>query len=397
MLLEDKVFRDPIYGYVYVQHELIWNLINTKEFQRLRRIKQLGGVSMVFHTAEHSRFSHSLGVYEVSRKITGKLSDYFTFEEKLIVLCAALLHDVGHGPFSHAFETIFNTTHEKFTVDFITGDSEINAVLENYEEGFSEKVATVIDKTYENPLVVSVISSQFDADRLDYLIRDAYHTGVSYGKLDLDRFIRIMKVKDNKLVLKETGVNELESYILGRYHMYYQIYYHPNSRSFEYMVKTVLERAKDLFVSGYEFDCNIDFLIPFFINKVSIDDYYMLDDFTVYHYFKEFTRESDEVLSDLSTRILRRDLFKFKKVSEVDYDKLSIYLKEKGLDPKYYLYQDKLNTKPYRLYKGNGTDSQQIWIDTTEGIKELSEVSEIVSGIIKGHDNFDEKIFFPKV
>ncbi|EAC2688494.1 HD domain-containing protein, partial [Listeria monocytogenes] len=184
----EKVFRDPVHNYVHVQHQVILDLINSKEVQRLRRIKQLGTASFTFHGAEHSRFSHSLGVYEISRRICDIFQRNYPIEkvgpngwddkERLVTLCAALLHDVGHGPYSHTFEHIFHTDHEAITVAIITSpETEVHQILNRVEAGFPEKVASVITKTYPNPQVVQMISSQIDADRMDYLLRDAYFTG----------------------------------------------------------------------------------------------------------------------------------------------------------------------------------------------------------------------------
>ncbi|WP_317950591.1 HD domain-containing protein, partial [Rossellomorea marisflavi] len=183
-LHEEKVFKDPVHRYVHVKDRVIWDLIGTKEFQRLRRIRQLGTTYLTFHGAEHSRFNHSLGVYEIIRRI---IDDVFagrpewSDDERLLSLCAALLHDLGHGPFSHSFEKVFHMDHEHFTQAIILGDTEVNQVLRKVAKNFPKHVAEVIAKTYKNKLVVSLISSQIDADRMDYLQRDAYFTGVSYG------------------------------------------------------------------------------------------------------------------------------------------------------------------------------------------------------------------------
>lgn len=161
LLEEEKVFKDPVHRYVHVRDRVIWDLIATKEFQRLRRIKQLGTTYLTFHGAEHSRFNHSLGVYEIVRRILANFKELPHWEEseRLLSLCAALLHDLGHGPFSHSFEKIFNLDHEDFTQRIITGNTEINQVLERVEPGFSQKVADVIAKTYEDKLVVSLIKT----------------------------------------------------------------------------------------------------------------------------------------------------------------------------------------------------------------------------------------------
>ncbi len=194
-ILEEKVFKDPVHEYIYVQDEMIWDLINTKEFQRLRRIRQLGTTYMTFHGAEHSRFSHSLGVYEITRKIISQFERNryrdWPVEERMLCLCAALLHDVGHGPFSHSIEPIFHVDHEEWTCQIILGDTEINQVLRRAGDHFPNQVASVIRKTYDRSIVVQLISSQLDADRMDYLLRDAYFTGASYGKFDLDRILRV--------------------------------------------------------------------------------------------------------------------------------------------------------------------------------------------------------------
>jgi uncharacterized protein len=209
-LIEEKVFKDPVHRYIHVRDRVIWDVIGTREFQRLRRIKQLGTTYLVFHGAEHSRFHHSLGVYEIVRRI---VDDGFSGrpewddEERLVTLCAALLHDLGHGPYSHAFENVFDLDHEKFTQAIILGDTEVNTVLRRVSSDFPQKIADVIGKTYPDKLVVSLISSQIDADRMDYLQRDAYFTGVSYGHFDMERILRVMRPSEDQAVVKSSGMH----------------------------------------------------------------------------------------------------------------------------------------------------------------------------------------------
>ncbi len=169
-LSEEKVFKDPVHRYVHVRDKLIWDLIGTREFQRLRRIKQLGTTYLTFHGAEHSRFNHSLGVYEIVRRMVDdvfKGREEWDDSERDLCLCAALLHDLGHGPFSHSFEKVFRLDHEDFTRAIILGDTEVNQVLNKVSPTFAKDVAEVIAKTYQNKQVVSLISSQIDADRMD--------------------------------------------------------------------------------------------------------------------------------------------------------------------------------------------------------------------------------------
>ena len=176
----EKVFRDPVHQYIHVQHQVILDLIDSKEFQRLRRIKQLGTASLTFHGAEHSRFSHSLGVYEISRRICDIFHRNYSVEkigtggwddgERLITLCAALLHDVGHGPYSHTFEHIFQTNHEALTVHIICSPkTEIYQILNRVEAGFPEKVASVIQKKYPNPQVIQMLSIQIISNVFHYI------------------------------------------------------------------------------------------------------------------------------------------------------------------------------------------------------------------------------------
>lgn len=248
---EEKVFKDPVHHYVYVKDRLIWDLINTKEFQRLRRIRQLGTSFYTFHGAEHSRFSHSLGVYEITRKIISQFerNDYEDWpkEERLLCLCASLLHDLGHGPFSHSIEKVFGTNHEEWSCRMVLEDTEVNRVLKQVSPDFPQKVADVIKKTYQKEIVVSLVSSQLDADRMDYLLRDAYFTGVNYGKFDLERILRVIRPYKEHIVVKESGMHAVEDYLMSRYQMYWQIYFHPVTRSAEILLHKIFMRAKHLY------------------------------------------------------------------------------------------------------------------------------------------------------
>ena len=251
-LFDTKVFRDVVHDYIRVEYMPIWKLINTKEFQRLRRIKQLGGTSMVFPSAEHSRFVHSLGVYEITRQMTelDQVKNHLTDYERLTVLCAALLHDLGHGPFSHSFEGIFHYNHEEMTTALIRGHTEVHDVLSQIDPHLPEDVARIIEKKADKPMLVQMISSQVDADRMDYLLRDSYNCGVTYGQFDLSRILRTMRIVDNRIVFKSSGVQAIEDYILARYYMYWQVYYHPVSRSYEQVLGSVMKRVKSLYMDS---------------------------------------------------------------------------------------------------------------------------------------------------
>lgn len=201
-LEEPRVLRDPIHGYIHIRSPLIWQLLDTPEFQRLRRIRQLGGVFQVYHTAEHSRFSHSLGVYEIVRRMTEEVPDIareLNQREKLQVMCAALLHDIGHGPFSHSFERLSACSHEQMTINLILQDTEIHRILAAADSRLPAETAAIIQGTHPKTLLCDMISGQLDADRMDYLLRDAYETGTSYGTFDLERILRCLRVSSGRL------------------------------------------------------------------------------------------------------------------------------------------------------------------------------------------------------
>ena len=318
----NKVFRDPLYGYVRVNDEIIDKLINSTEFQRLRRIKQLCGVSMVFHMADHTRFSHSLGAYELAREVLEKvidvkntLNDY----EKTVFLCSALLHDVGHGPYSHSFEKIFKINHEKMTTNIILGDSEINKILNKYNPNLASDISSVISHEHKFPLIEQLVSSQLDVDRMDYLRRDAYFTGAQFGDIDIEKILRGMLVRNGKIVFKYNSVPNIEDYLMSRYHMYYQVYFHPVSRCFEVMLEMIYQRWYELIKSGYQFRTDVSLLIDV-IDKKTIDAYLKIDDVYVNGCIQQFQYEKDRILSDLATRLFNRKLFNHidEKYSSVD-------------------------------------------------------------------------------
>lgn len=402
-LSEEKVFKDPVHRYIHVNDRVIWDLIATKEFQRLRRIKQLGTTYLVFHGAEHSRFNHSLGVYEIVRRILSNFKDqkHWNEDERLLSLCAALLHDLGHGPFSHSFEKIFDLDHENFTQKIITGNTEVHAVLEKVETGFSQKVADVIAKTYEDKLVVSLISSQIDADRMDYLQRDAYYTGVSYGHFDMERILRVMRPIDDQVVIKSSGMHAVEDYIMSRYQMYWQVYFHPVTRSAEVILTKILHRAKDLYEKGYAFKFEPTHFLSFFTQNVSLEDYLKLDETIVYYYFQQWQEESDEILADLCERFMNRRLFKYVEFNPMiqirDWMTLHNLFKEIGINPDYYLEVDSSSDLPYDFYRP-GEEEERLPIHLlmpNDELKELSRNSDIVESI-SGKKRTDHKLYFPE-
>ncbi|WP_434785574.1 HD domain-containing protein [Staphylococcus hominis] len=399
-LAEEKVFKDPIHKYVHVKDQLIWDLIKTKEFQRLRRIKQLGTLYLAFHTAEHSRFGHSLGVYEIVRRMIDESfvgREAWNNKDRPLALCAALLHDLGHGPFSHSFEKIFNTDHEAFTQEIITGNTEVNEILSRVSETFPQEVADVINKTHKNKLVISMISSQIDADRMDYLQRDAYFTGVSYGTFDMERILRLMRPSKDEVLIKESGMHAVENFIMSRYQMYWQIYFHPVSRGGEVLLNNCLKRVKQLYKEDYQFKMYPKEFIPFFEGTITIDQYVELDEVTVLFYLKKWIHEEDEILSDLARRFINRDLFKYIPFdgSIITITELQDLFIEGGIDPEYYFVSEAFSDLPYD-YDRPGSNRQPIHLLRRNGsIKEISSQSLVISSIT-GINREDYKLYYPK-
>ncbi|MGO4889105.1 HD domain-containing protein [Anaerobacillus sp. MEB173] len=401
-LEEEKVFKDPVHRYIHVRDRLIWELIGTKEFQRLRRIRQLGTTYVTFHGAEHTRFNHSLGVYEIMRRIISIFQGrpHWNDNERLLCLAAALLHDVGHGPFSHSFEKVFHTDHEQWTREIILGKTEINHVLQKMGDDFPQKVADVIAKTYPNKLVVSLISSQIDSDRMDYLLRDAYYTGVSYGQFDMERILRVMRPTEEQAVIKQSGMHAIEDYIMSRYQMYWQVYFHPVTRSAEVILSKILHRAKHLYQEGYRFKQEPIHFISLFDEKLSLSDYLKLDEHIILYYFQIWQEEGDRILRDLCGRFINRRLFKYVEcnpnVQMNEWMELHQLFKKANIDPDYYLVVDSSSDLPYDFYRpGEEEERLPIFLLMPKGeLRELSRESEIVEAI-SGKKRTDHKLYFP--
>ncbi len=394
-----NVLRDPVHGYIHIENSVIWDCVNSKEFQRLRRIKQLGSSFVVYHTAEHSRFTHSLGVYEIVRRMCNEVKDIrdtLNEEEKITVMLAGLLHDIGHGPFSHTFESLCDINHEIFSARIIEEDSEVHRILESYKKGLSKNVSSIINHTHKNPILSQMISGQLDADRMDYLLRDAYFTGTKYGEFDLERILRTLRVKDNMLVVKYSGVHSIEDYIMARYHMYWQVYYHPVARSFECVVSALFDRMRDLLAKDEKALDGLEVFDAFLLNKnPSIYDHFLLDENTCYYGFQRLMKHNDPIISDLAKRIINRDLFDYIDLSSKAVEEGIIKkVKENGFDPKYYVRKDTVRQRPYKPFIGEG---QSIWLLMEDNqVIELSNGSNIVSSITKGKNRNDNKIFYPK-
>ncbi|HVB58592.1 MAG TPA: HD domain-containing protein [Candidatus Acidoferrales bacterium] len=376
--MSDRVYRDPVHGSIafdWKRERFLIELIDTPEFQRLRRIKQLGAAQLVFQGAEHSRFCHSLGVAFLAKRIIDRLREDpnlpggLDFEEtRKVVLAGGLLHDIGHGPFSHLFERTFSQkNHETWSVEIIDNpDTQVHRVLK--EHGLVDSVKKLLLKSYQPRFATDIISSQVDADRLDYLLRDSYMTGVTYGRYDLDwllEVIELAKIPGNGLgiaVNHKKGFHAAEQFVIGRYLMYQQVYFHRTIRAAERMIKLIFERLVDNAKAG-----NLPRFCPDAIHQllnshlrsISLRAYLRLDDEFMFACFNLWSEDhEDDILKDLCRRLLRRDLFK---TEAIDISRISDHLKytadlktlqdamnDAGFDPRYYLASDAAEDLPYK-------------------------------------------------
>lgn len=396
---EVKVMRDPIHGYIHVHYKVIWDCINAREFQRLRRIHQLGGDFQVYHTAEHTRFSHSLGVYEIVRRMVEEieeLSRSLSEYEKCAAMLAGLLHDLGHGPFSHAFEAVSDCHHEQFTQRILLEDSEIHCILSAADVRLPQDVADIIGYRYKNDLLNQLVSGQLDADRMDYLLRDAYFTGTSYGTFDMERILRTIRIQDAHLAVKESGIHSVEDYIMARYHMYWQVYLHPVARSYEIMIALLFERMKTLWKQKPSFFAGLEMFTPFLSGeRVAIEALFRLDEAAALYGFALLTQRSDPILRDLAARVLDRRLFAYTQEEADTYAKICPIAKANGYDPQYYVHRDHVTQKPYSPYKGR-QGTHVIWIVDEQGtLSELSEKSAIVSALVDAKVKEQQLVYYP--
>lgn len=398
---ETKVLKNPVHSYIHIHYEVIWNCLDSKEFQRLRRIRQLGGDFQVYPTAEHSRFSHSLGVYEIVRRMVTEVKSLcveLTEYEKVCVMLAGLLHDVGHGPFSHAFEHVTNHSHEEYTAKIILGNTELNAILRAVSEKLPQDIVSIIQHTHENDILNQIVSGQLDADRMDYLLRDSYFTATSYGQFDLERILRTMRVRKTAegrkvIVVKYTGIHSVEDYIMARYQMYWQVYYHPVARSYEAVFIQLFNRLKDIFKEDKDYFEDMKVLVPFLEkSEVSVDEYFKLDENSLLYCCALIQDKEDKIAADLARRLQNRNLFEYVDYNEENLAQIKNMLTENNLDERYYLRIENVEASVYSPYKG-----RKILIEKLNGdIVALEKASTIVESITKGQTKKEGTIFFPR-
>jgi hypothetical protein len=411
----EKIYRDSVHNIIRLKTEndagkLLVRLIDTAEFQRLRRIRQLGLANFAYQGAEHSRFAHSLGALHLANRILAKLGlDYDTSPEaKIAVQCAALLHDIGHGAFSHVLETILDFHHENFTIEAVlSGETEVGQALRDFSADLPGNVADIIRGEFRPVALAQLVSSQLDVDRMDYLLRDSLMTGAKYGVYDLEWIIKSLEIdeKSDRLYVSARGVYAVEDYLQARYYMFRQVYFHRTLRSAENILRSLFRRALHLFQSGKDVwhASETPFEKILKGEKLSLSEHLALDDSDVIFHIKQWIKSDDKILSDLATRFLHRKLFKAFDLDMPENERQNFLdearktVEKSGFDPNYYFIEDRAGDVPYYFYTKESSEPKNL-IYVEEGfsrpqIREISEISAAVRGLQKGYQM--HRVCFP--
>ena len=396
-----KIINDPVFGFIQINHNLIFRLIEHPVFQRLKRIRQLGLSSNVYPGAQHTRFQHALGAMHLTQeavKVLRSKGQIITIEEEEAVLAAILLHDIGHGPFSHVLEdTIVHIKHEAISLVLMQMlnrelDCKLNLAIQ------------IFNNNYSKHFLHQLVSGQLDMDRMDYLRRDSFYTGVTEGTIGSARIIKMLNVVDDQLVLEAKGIYSIEQFLLARRLMYWQVYLHKTALASEKMLINVLRRARKLYKQGKTL-----YLTPaleFFIrNTISIEDlesnsnalnqFIRLDDSDILTCLKYWIDNDDMILSALSNGLINRKLYKIE-ISNIPFKDVYILNKKHEISQKH-----KLNAEDLEYFVFQGTTSSELYTPDIDKIKIFYKNGDIVSvdeasEIIRISQNItsEEKFFF---
>lgn len=381
-----KIINDPIYGFIHIPSTLVFDIIEHPYFQRLRRINQMALSYLVFPGAKHTRFEHVLGCVFLMQKTVEMLrfkGVQISDKEAEGLYIAILLHDIGHGPFSHAMEhsIVEGISHEEISLRFM---QELNKVF----NGKLETAIAMFQGTYPRKFMHQLISSQLDMDRADYLKRDSFYTGVAEGNINSERLISMLNVRNDELVVEEKGLYSVEKFLVARRLMYWQVYLHKTSVAAEQILIRLLNRAKELVQQGQKLTMST--ALAFFVkNKISKDNFSQevlemfarLDDTDIISAMKEWQFHPDAVLSKLSKMLLNRDLPKIKvRLNDFEEQKIKRLQKlslAKGIDEKdmkYFVFTGVMTNRAYNPEK------EIIKILTKNGrVVELSKTSEAIN------------------
>ena len=361
-----KIFNDPIYGFIRIPSTLIFNLIEEPYFQRLRRISQMGLSYLVYPGAHHTRFHHALGsmhLMQLAIQVLRFKDVVITEEEEEGLLVAILLHDIGHGPFSHAMENsiVESISHEHISLLFM---KELNKKF----NGSLTLAIAIFQGVYQKRFLNQLVSSQLDMDRMDYLKRDSFYTGVAEGSINAERLISMLNVVDNELVVEEKGIYSVEKFLMARRFMYWQVYLHKTGLVAEQLLIRILKRAKELMAKGDSLSCS-EALMFFMEKKVVkndfnpkiLDKFSHLDDSDILSALKQWQYHDDFVLSKLSEMILDRKLLTIKmknkpftsKKKEEQFEKIKIKYGLSEDETGYFVFTGEIGNRAYNIEKQN--------------------------------------------
>src|SRR5712691_9596143 len=407
--MAERIYRDPVHNIIRLrtdpgEGQLMMRLIDTPEFQRLRRIKQLGLGLYTYQGAEHSRFTHSLGAFHLMSRVLERLSEKHRIDkqDRAAARAAALLHDVGHGSFSHVMEKVLGFHHEKWTVQVVLSEeTEIGQLLRSYSAELPGKIAAIIEGKFQPAALAQLVSSQLDVDRMDYLLRDSLMTGAKYGIYDLEWIINALAIdeKRDRIYVAARGLYAVEEYLQARYYMFRQVYFHRTLRSAEAVLRSILRRALKVLETGkpvwYAPDTAFEKVLR--KNSLTITEHLEVDDSDVLFHVKQWQRSSDKILADLSRRFTGRRLFKAIDL-DMPVDERPAFLSaardcvmRAGYEPEYYFIEDRASDVPYyNYYTAEGAEPKtRIYVEdgyARPRIREISEVSEVVRGLQRGYE-----------
>ncbi|MFN8295889.1 MAG: HD domain-containing protein [Chitinophagales bacterium] len=373
-----KIFNDPVYGFISIPYDIVFDVIEHPYFQRLRRIQQLGLSSLVYPGATHSRFHHSLGAMHLMSKSLEVLKSkghMITEEECEAAVLSILMHDLGHGPFSHALESVLvsKMPHEHISM----------LLMQNLQKEFGKPVEMAIQiftNQYPKKFLYQLVSGQLDMDRLDYLNRDSFYSGVSEGVVGYDRIINMLDVHEDNIVVEEKGIYSIEKFIVARRLMYWQVYLHKTCLVADLMLKSAVVRAKEVYRNGtveQGISSNLNFFLSNDINAEEfsnhIEKFASLDDIDIFQALKVWIDSKDEILKMLSESIINRKLFKIEFLEEDNANKKYEKLKQQysSEELKYLVLKGKAQNNAYNPSKDN------IYIKFKDGsIKEITDITE---------------------
>jgi len=381
-----KFINDPVYGFIRFPEQVLWDIISHPWFQRLRRIKQMGLADLIYPGATHTRFHHSLGACHLMQKALFELETKgieLHIDDKIAASAAILLHDIGHGPFSHSLEKVLveEVSHEAISFG-ITEQLGHHLPL--------EKTKDIFNHFHQKQFLPQLVSSQLDVDRMDYLNRDSMYTGVSEGVIGYDRILQMLTVRDNKLMVEEKGIHSIEKFLIARRLMYWQVYLHKTVLGAEQLLINIIKRTKLLIQNG---DTKINaspalmhFLnvkwtqTAFFSNHENLTTFCLLDDTDVLHAIKMWITHPDLILSTLCKMLIGRHLYKVQLSDEnLDAffnDKLEKFKKNSGMtdeEAEYFVFKGTTSNNTYN------PGDEQIWIAMKDGTnKELSRINHVL-------------------